>query len=359
MSTKNSHPGLELNDILSSNNITQRDFAAKIGITLSLLNSILKGTRNINVNIAISLEVAGYGKATQWMEKQINFLINETKNNEEFTKKTTEINIWKELEEIIPVNYFKKEGIIKNDISEDINSIFKVYNVDNINDFKHFIKNYNFKHFRKSPAFEENKNNVIAWSMLAEYNASQIKAKPFDKDKELLLIDELKKCFFRNHDTIDNTKKILLKYGIKFLILDRPGKTPVDGKSFMSNDNPTIVLTLKYNRLDNFAFTIMHELGHVFKHFTKPKYKHDSFFVITSNTEQEEFEANTYARDHLISQEIWDDFLYSNFEYDDRTIIDLSRRIKVHPGIIRGRLCFQYPEYYSKRSIINRLNLLQ
>ena len=75
MSTKNSHPGFELNDILSSNNITQRDFAAKIGITVSLLNSILKGTRNINVNIAISLEVAGYGKATQWMEKQINFLI--------------------------------------------------------------------------------------------------------------------------------------------------------------------------------------------------------------------------------------------------------------------------------------------
>ena len=359
MSIKNSHPGLELNDILSSNNITQRDFAAKIGITLSLLNSILKGTRNINVSIAISLEVAGYGKATQWMEKQIHFLINETKNNEDFSKKTDEISTWKELEEIIPVNYFKKEGIIKNDISEDIASIFKIYNVDNLNDFKIFVKNYNFKHFRKSPAFAENKNNVIAWSMLAEYKASQIKIKPFDKDKELLLIEELKKCFLKNSSTIDNTIKILFKYGIKFLVLDRPGKTPVDGKSFMSNGNPAIVLTLKYNRLDNFAFTIMHELGHVFKHFTKSKYKDDSFFVITSNTEQEEFEANTYARNHLISQEIWDDFLYSNFEYDDRAIIELSRRIKVHPGIIRGRLCFQYPEYYSKRSIINRLNLLQ
>jgi HTH-type transcriptional regulator/antitoxin HigA len=359
MTIKNSHPGLELNAILSSNNITQRDFAAKIDVTLSLLNSILKGTRNITVNIAISLEVAGYGKATEWMEKQINFLINEKKNDEEFLKKTDDITTFKQIEEIVPLHYFKKEGILKNDIVADISTLYEIYKVSDVNELKRAVNDYNFKHFRKSSALAENKNNVIAWSMLAEYKACDIQSKVFDKNKETELIEELKKCFFKNKDTIVSAKKILTKYGIKFFTLDRPEKTPVDGKSFMSGDTPTIVLSLKYNRLDNFAFTLMHELGHVFLHLTQNKYKNESFFVNTSNTEKEEFEANTYARNHLISQEVWDNFLYSNDEYDDQTILALSKIIKVHPGIIRGRICFQYPEYYSKRSLINKKNILE
>jgi HTH-type transcriptional regulator/antitoxin HigA len=358
MAEKNSHPGFELQRILTSKNITQRDFAAKIGITLSLLNSILKGNRNINVNIAISLQAAGYGEAKMWLDKQIDFLIKEKGSDEVIIKKTDSISAWKDIEQIVPVNYFKKEGLLKNDITQDIEIIYDIYKVKDLHSLSNTIKDYNFKHFRKSSAFAETKENVIAWSKLAEFKAEKIKLKKFDKEVELLLIDELKKCFYRNSDTVEKTKKILNKYGIKFFPLDRPEKTPVDGKSFMSDDNPAIVLSLKYNRLDNFAFTVMHELGHVFKHFTQPKYKNDSFFVFTSNTEKEEFEADQYARNHLIDQEIWDDFVYSNSEYDDDIILKLSNKIKVHPGIIRGRICYMYPEYYSKRSIINRLNVL-
>lgn len=359
MSVKNLHPGVELNIILSSNNITQRDFAAKIGITLSLLNSILKGSRNLTVNIAISLEAAGYGKATEWMNRQIDYLINEKKSDEEFSKKTDDITTFKEIENLVPIHYFKREGILKSDIVTDINTIYDIYKVSDLAELKRKISDYNFKHFRKSSAFAESKNNVIAWSMLAEYKAREIKTKVFDNTKELELIDELKKCFFKNKDTISESKKILTKYGIKFFPLDRPEKTPVDGKSFMSGDIPTIVLSLKYNRLDNFAFTLMHELGHVFLHLTQSKYKNDSFFVNTSNTEKEEFEANNYAKDHLINQEVWDDFIFSHEEYNDEIMLELSKKIKVHPGIIRGRICFQYPEYYSKRSVINKKNLLK
>lgn len=358
MAKKSSHPGFELQSILNTKNITQRDFAAKIGITLSLLNSILKGNRNINVNIAISLQAAGYGDAKWWLDKQIDFLIGQRQNDEVIIKKTDNIATWKEIEHIVPVNYFKKEGLLKNDISQDIDTVFEIYKVKDLSSLSNTIKNYSFKHFRKSSAFSETKENVIAWSKLAEFKAEKIKLKSFDKECELTLIDELKKCFYKNIDTVERTKKILNKFGIIFFPLDRPEKTPVDGKSFMSGNNPAIVLSLKYNRLDNFAFTVMHELGHVFKHFTQLKYKDDSFFVSTSNTEKEEFEADLYARNHLIDPEAWDDFIFSNSDYDDDVILKLSRNIKVHPGIIRGRICYMYPEYYSKRSVINKINIL-
>jgi len=358
MTVKNLHPGLELQKILDKGNITQRDFAAKIDVTLSLLNSILKGNRNITVNIAVSLEAAGYETAIVWMERQINYLISQTKEDEGFQKKTDDISTWKEIEQLVPISYFKKEGILKNDISLDINTIYDIYNVKSIENISQVITKYDFRYFRKSAAFAENKNNVIAWSKLAEYSAKQIKVKAFDKDREQLLIDELKKCFYKNKDTVANAEKILKKYGIIFFTLDRPEKTPVDGKSFMLNDSPAIVLSLKYKRLDNFAFTLLHELGHVFLHFTKAKYQNISFFVNTSNTEKEENEANLYARDHLIDPEIWDNFIFSNFEYDDKVIMEFAEANKVHPGIVRGRICFHFPEYYTKRSKINLINIL-
>ena len=52
MSDKIIHPGLILEEILIESGITQRELASKINIAHSLLNNILKGNRNINVNIA-------------------------------------------------------------------------------------------------------------------------------------------------------------------------------------------------------------------------------------------------------------------------------------------------------------------
>jgi len=352
------HPGIELQKILNTENISQRDFAAKIDIPVSLLNSILKGSRNITVAIAISLEAAGYKKAIDWMEIQINHSISETKKDEIVIRKTDDITNWKNIKELIPFNYLKKGGFLKNEISSDIETIYSIYKVDNFDDLKSTVSDYKFQHFRKSKAFTENKNNVIGWSKLAEYQVEKIKVKSFDKDKEHVLIEDLKKCFYRNKETISATEKILNKYGIKFLVLDRPEKTPVDGKCFMSGENPAIVLSLKYKRLDNFAFNIMHEIGHIFLHLSKPKYQNTVFFENKSNTDKEENEANIYASDNLIDPQVWTDFIHSNFDFTDKVIIDFSKKIKVHPGIIRGRVCYDYPEYYTKRSTINVKNIL-
>ena len=43
-------------------------------------------------------------------------------------------------------------------------------------------------------------------------------------------------------------------------MIDKLEKTPIDGYSFWSNNNPVIALTLRHNRVDNLAFTILHEI---------------------------------------------------------------------------------------------------
>jgi hypothetical protein len=34
----------------------------------------------------------------------------------------------------------------------------------------------------------------------------------------------------------------------------------------------------------------------------------------------------------------------SNEEFDDALIIDFANELNIHPGIVRGRICFENPE---------------
>lgn len=358
MPKKVTHPGSILGKLLIIKEISQRELASKIDIAHSLLNNILKGNRNINVNIAISLEAAGFKTAGYWLTKQMQYSLELAKNDKKVIKRNESIKIWSELGEIVPISFFKKQNFLGINSSDDIDKIYQIYNVQDFKSLKNTVETFNPKYFRKSSKFAENKENVIAWSLLAKFKANKEKVNPFVISNENFLVDELKNCFFENKNTKEKTKKILSNYGIKFFVLDRPLQTPVDGKSFMSGENPAIVLSLKYKRLDNFAFNIFHELGHVFKHLTNSKYKDEEFFVNSSVEAIEEYEANVYARNHLINSDLWNDFIILNDEFNDDVIYNFSSKIKVHPAIIRGRVCFEFPEYYRKRSSINSINVL-
>lgn len=363
MQKKIIHPGILLDNMLNERNLSQRDLASRIDVAHSLLNNILKGNRNINVNIAIALESAGFEKADFWLMKQMNYNLHEAHNDKDVIKKTKSIKEWNDIEEegIVPLYYFKKQNIGIN-TSDDVDRIFEIYSVNDYKSLKKSVNEYNPTYFRKSSKFSENKNNVIAWSLLAKFKANKETVPNFKRSNESLLLKELKKCFYENDDVINKTKKILNSYGIKFFTLNRPPQTPVDGKSFMSGNNPTITLSLKYKRLDNFAFTLFHELGHVFEHLThpeKPEYRNEEFFINSMNTEIVEFEADNYARNNLIEQAIWSDFITLNEEFTDEIILKFSKKHKIHAGIVRGRICYEYNEYYSKRSIITTLNKLE
>lgn len=357
------HPGKTLKKMISKRNLSQRDVSAKLDIAHSLLNNILMGNRNINIKIAIALDSAGFGDANKWLTQQMEYDLFIAEKDEETIKKRKSIKDWSFIEDssIVPLSFFKKQNIGIS-TSDDIHKIYQIYGVKDVQGLEQRINKFNPIYFRKSSKFAENKNHVIAWSLLAIYKASILKVSKFNRSSENELLEDLKEAFYKGKGVINKSQNILNRYGIKFFILDRPSQTPVDGKSFMSQDNPAIVLSLKYKRLDNFAFTLFHELGHIFEHLTnpkKPEFKDEEFFVNSSNTELVEFEADNYARNHLIEQKLWNDFINLNEEFSDEVILDFAKRHKIHPGIVRGRVCFEYNEYYRKRSSITAMNRIE
>ena len=151
--------------------------------------------------------------------------------------------------------------------------------------------------------------NIFSWKHYVFYESSKIQCDTkFSNDNLNNLIDELNHLFVINKDTIDTTKKILSRYGIKFIIVPKFDKTPIDGFSFWQGENPTIVLTLRLNRIDNYAFALLHEIYHVYMHlFNNREQKYISIEGAEINKCEEE--ANKFAKYSLISKDLWSAFL--------------------------------------------------
>src|SRR5690606_32566038 len=136
-----------------------------------------------------------------------------------------------------------------------------------------------------------------------------------------------------NNNVLDLVEKKLSQYGIKFLLVDKLDKTPIDGYSFWSKNNPVIALTLRHNRIDNFSFTILHELGHIALHLKGDK---NIRFIDLSKIEENELEneANLYAQESLIPANCWNDLLDNYLPLSDAAIIEFANKYRIHPAII-------------------------
>lgn len=349
----NTHPGKLLSEKIKEYGYTQRDFANFLGIAHSHLNLILKGDKNINSNIAVSLEALDMGSALYWMDLQVKHQINVLKAKKNVVEKTDQIKEWNLYSSMLPLKYFKKRGVLSENISENIKAINTIYGINDSSELKSLVNSFTHVRYRKSNALKEVKENVLAWEKMAEFEVSKIKTDAYNPDRINDLVKKLNYIFYKNDKTIEKCSTLLKNYGIKFTTLDRPAKTPVDGRSFMSGSSPAICLTLKYKRLDNFAYTLMHEIGHVYHHLTQDD-KYKGFYTDYKQEDlmKEEIEADKFANDNLIDAEAWDRFYY-NFDFTDSSIREFSKSERIHPVIVRGRICYKHNEYYRRRSSIN------
>lgn len=142
------------------------------------------------------------------------------------------------------------------------------------------------------------------------------------------------------------------------IIQTHPEKCAVDGISFWSNGNSAIGMTVRYKRIDNFAFTILHELGHVFLHLVNNNTAEFIDLDKEQNTNEyknskEEVEANEFGCNALIDKTSWQLFIDENPFFEEAAVISFANKQKVHPAIMQGRFLFE-TNCFNVRSSINK-----
>jgi len=157
-----------------------------------------------------------------------------------------------------------------------------------------------------------------------------------------------------NEDAPVLVKELLAKHGIILVIEEHLTGTYLDGAAMLlETGNPVVALTLRYDRLDNFWFVLMHELGHVFLHLFDSL--NMDFFDEEGNSENDqiETEADKFALDVLIPEESWDICL-SRFSMSEESVQLDANNIGRHPSIIAGRIRKERNSYTILNSVIGQ-----
>lgn len=134
------------------------------------------------------------------------------------------------------------------------------------------------------------------------------------------------------------TQNLLASKGIVLVIEEHLPGTYLDGAAMMlETGHPVIALTLRHDRLDNFWFVLMHELGHVFMHLFDSL--NMDFFDEEDHAEGDDLEkeADQFALDALINPELWD-LCLSRFTMTSETVVMDANNLGIHPSIIAGRI---------------------
>jgi len=353
---KATHPGILIKDELDvRSDLSQKDLAIELGVKASFLNEIIKGKRPVTADIAILLEKALEIPADYWMKFQSQYEIDKARVKEKNIKRLKNIELWSVIKNYVPVKYFKKQGFFNENLDDDIETVKAIYNVNSIDGLIADFAKSKFAFYRKSEKLKIDEKNMFAWSSLALYEAKRQMTKAFNYSKINQLSLALNMVFYENTDTLNRVKETLNNYGVKLILIQKFEKTPIDGFSFWSDNNPAIALTLRHNRIDNFAFTLMHEIAHINLHLKESK---DQRFLDFSKSKYEdnyEKEADNFAQEKLIPKECWQEVLDKNLSLTDHEINNLGNKYRIHPAILLGRICYEKDNYAFKTKIDKKL----
>jgi HTH-type transcriptional regulator / antitoxin HigA len=180
----------------------------------------------------------------------------------------------------------------------------------------------------------------------ADYDPGALNERFFDRLVRLSYYDEGPRLVF----------DLLTKQGVHLVLLGHLPHTYLDGACFLTPaGRPAVGLTLRHDRLDNFWFTLVHELSHVKLHLRS---EDEAFFDDTEHgvcpeDDPAEQAADAFTRNALIPDDVWDEEGPELREYpDERDVKALASSLEISEAIIAGRIRWETRDYTVLSSLV-------
>ncbi|ENK2291011.1 ImmA/IrrE family metallo-endopeptidase [Vibrio parahaemolyticus] len=151
---------------------------------------------------------------------------------------------------------------------------------------------------------------------------------------------------------IKNLEEDLSSKGVIFIVEPSISGLKLDGAVFkLDSGHPVVAMSLRYKRLDNFWFTLMHELSHIVLHYEQL----DNYIIDDLDSKSEELielEADKLALNSLIPRNIWRT-CNARRDLQVSSVLSFSKQHKVHPAIVAGRIQHEINDYRKLKSLTN------
>lgn len=317
--------GNYLKDYLELYNISQKEFALRLGITPKHLNEI------INKNIDMSDELIGAISSITGIQADFIFGIEQQKKNKRYflEKFHTEKNLkkyinnyeYKEIEKLNWVHFKNKNDTYQ--MANDILNFIKFRNFDCLEDFRNHIL------FKRKETKDYYK--LVLWLARCDEISQKQKVNEYSKDCFDKIIKFLEKERM-NPLNIEKLKEKFNNYGIYFVIEEALKGSKIRGSFKVKGKNPAIYLTKLYKDKASFYYALYHELGHLKTDFNKGKNK-----VMIVEDDSQEKRADEFAQNQMIPVLAWKN-IQSNM--DEKELLRISKKNHIPMCFITTRLAY-------------------
>lgn len=200
---------------------------------------------------------------------------------------------------------------------------------------------------------------LVVWSAYILKQARKIKyPKSFTKGSvDLAFMRDLSRLSADPKGPI-RAAEVLREIGIGLVAEAHFPKTYLDGAAIMTErKHPVIGVTLRHDRLDNFWFTLLHELAHIALHYNSET---NLFFddLDSEDLNKLEAEADRLAEEALIPRSKWEN---SPARLIPSAIAaeSLASELGIHVAVVAGRMRYYGQHYQYLTTLVNQATVRQ
>lgn len=334
-------PGEFIKEELEARNWSQTELAEIIGREPKVVSDLVTGKRGVTPEIARALSDAFGTSAQYWMNLDSLYRIGRVSDADDTIARRARLYELAPIKEMVKRHWVEWSENVQV-LEHRVEQFFGVSTLDDRIEFPHAARRGTQK---ITPA-------QTAWLFRARQLAPAVHAKPFSAQSFRNALGELE-TLLASVQEVRHVPRVLATAGIRLLVLEHLPQTRIDGVTFWLNSgSPVIALSLRYDRIDAFWYTLAHELGHVKRRDGLRRQAMLDTDIVGTDVEPAnrgaEREADAFAAEFLVAQSELDNFvLRVGPLYGKAKIRNFASRIGVHPGIVVGQLHFREEIHWS------------
>lgn len=348
------HPSELVRDEMRARGIKSKDLAARLGMKAPNLSRFFNAKEDVTPAMAVKLEEALGIPADYWMRLQVSYErdVEAIRRRDEEESQAAQVEALLKTALNLPL-LIKELALDGYRFAKDkLNALYRLFGVDGVDGLLALSNAQGC--FKKSEALETETRNLATWILLARHAAASAKDSlpTYTSDGEVTAATAIAAKANDQTLTEADIRILLAEQGIGYCVVPKFEKTPVDAYSAIIDGHPFIVVSHRRNNMDMLAFDVLHECGHINRHLTEGV-SYLSYNQDLNGMQGVEQEANTFAMNALIPQQVWRDIVSRgsrslNIYSLIKVVTDEARKRGISPTIAAWRFKYETGNYKIK-----------
>jgi HTH-type transcriptional regulator/antitoxin HigA len=331
-------PGEFIREEIEARGWTQEVLAEVLGMSLRRVNEVIVGKRRVTPETARALGKAFGTSAVLWMNLESTYRLSQTEDVDDAVARRSRLHDEYPLKDMIKRGWIEKSS----DIDTLEEKVFSFFGISEVGEtpatFAHAA--------RKSTSYEAPTKAQCAWLLRAWTLANAVSTKNYTRSRFEKSLERLRDLL-SDVEKLAEVPKVLAEGGVRLVLVEQLPGTRIDGAAFwLDAKSPVIALSLRFNRVDGFWHTLIHDARHILngdvKHSDDPIIDIDligDHLAPNADRPEEEKRADSEAAKFLVPQDKLDNFIKRvRPYYSKKKITAFAETLGVHPGIVVGQL---------------------